>query len=270
MENMTYSPYNLLPIKNPSTEAPDRTYFYENVVRHLIPDIIDMEANGIPIDLSKVQELETVLDGVLDKVRDELETNTVMLEFLKTVAGGLKKAKIEELENKKKDFEEFIKPFDIGNKVHRTYVVNAYLRKIHPHMNLEMDDWSIKDLKKLLSLISSTFIENILQKKVDTWMLSDINAGMEDLAQEKANIYNKNRVESKINELSEEKLIKSFNPNSPLQAQQFFAYYGITSEKLTNAGNPSWDRDELERLQKLLEILIEEKESEKDQDTTPA
>jgi len=262
---MTYSPYDLLPIKNPSTEAPDRTYFYENVVRHLIPDIIDMEANGIPIDLSKVQELETVLDNVLDKVRDELETNTVMLEFLKTVAGATRKAKVEELKNKKKDIDEFIKPFDIGNKVHRTYVVNAYLRKIYSQMNIEMDDWSIKDLKKLLSIISSTFIENILQKKVDTWMLRHIDAGMEDLAQEKANIYNKNRVESKISELSEEKLIKSFNPNSPLQVQQFFSYYGIDSEKKTKTGNPSYDRDELERLQKLLEMLIEEKENENEE-----
>ena len=56
------------------------------------------------------------------------------------------------------------------------------------------------------------------------------------------------------------RLIDKFNPGSSVQKQEFFEFYGIESDKETKAGNPQWDRDALEELQKLLKTMIEDKE----------
>ena len=86
-----------------------------------------------------------------------------------------------------------------------------------------------------------------------------ITSAMETLANDKADIYNKNKIDTKIEQLQEQDIIRGFNPGSPVQKQNFFKFYGIESEKETKTGNPQWDRKELERLQKLINIMIDEK-----------
>ena len=101
MENLI--PHNLLPIVRPleDTTQYDETYFYENVVKHLIPDIVQMEANGIPIDLSKVSVLE-----------DKDERGMLFWTTLEIIAHVLKhnpKARfLMENVKMKKDFEQYI------------------------------------------------------------------------------------------------------------------------------------------------------------------
>ena len=256
-------PHDLLPITRPleDTNPPDETYFYNNVIQPLIKDIVQMEANGIPIDLAKVAVLEDTVTNVLNEVYKKLGNNELMLKFLRSIAKQYKKNKTEQLESKKKTVEDFIKPFDIKNKVHRTYVVNYYLED---RPDLQMEEWSIKDLKKLNQILGSAFIQNIVDKKLPTenclqWMQNKIDLGMLKLAQDKCDIYNKNKIDTKIEQLQEQDIINSFNPGSPTQKQNFFKFYGIESEKETATGNPQWDRTELLRLQKLINIMIDEK-----------
>ena len=82
---------------------------------------------------------------------------------------------------------------------------------------------------------------------------------MDALANDTADIYNKHKMDTKIEQLQEQDIIRGFNPGSPVQKQNFFKFYGIESEKGTKTGNPQWDRKELERLQKLINIMIDEK-----------
>lgn len=255
--NTTYSPHDLLPIENPFEEEPeDQTYFYENVIKHLIPDIIDMAANGIPINLEKVSELEKVVVNVLKKVHDKLKNNKLMLKFLEETSKDTKKQKIAELDNKKKTIEDFIKPFNIKNKTHRTYVVNWFLIEVIQHDEMIMGEWCIKDLKKLNQVIASAFIQNILDKKIEDWMNNIIENGMLSLAKDRCEIYNKNKVEVETEKI--ENIVCKFNPGSSLQKQNLFKYLGIESENETKAGNEKWDRKEMENLQKLIKALIEE------------
>jgi hypothetical protein len=259
--NLPYSPWDLLPITNPKDEQPDRMYFYENVVRHLIEDLVKWEANGIPINLDKVQELEKVVDNVLQEVHNKLRHNPLILEFLKSISGSKKKEKLEQLESKKKDYTDFIKPFDINNKIHRSYLINTYLICSNKK-DMCLDEWSIKDLKKLNQIIASRFIQAVLDKDIDSSMQSHIQTSMELLAEDKCIAYNKNKVDTKITELDNVDIITLFNPGSSLQKQKLFDYYKIESETETKKGNDKWDRKELERLQKLINLLIEDKEKE--------
>lgn len=265
--NLPYSPHDLLPIKNPLTNEPEgQLFFYNNVVKHLVPDIVRMMSVGIPIDLSKVAELEDTVDDVLAKVQDKLRNNPIMKEFMEEVANLHKKDKTEQIEQKRKTVEDFIKPFDPKNKIHRTYVVNFYLKD---RPDLQMEEWSIKDLKKLNQILSSQFIQNIIDKADMSenclqWMRNQIELGMLQLAQDKCDAYNKNKVQAKIENLETKDLMLLFNPGSSVQKQHFFEFMDIPSDTKTDAGNDSWNRKELERIQKLLAIMIDSKEDIKE------
>ena len=256
----SFSPYDLLPIVRPLEDIevlPD-IYFYENVAQHLIKDIVRIEANGIPVDLEEVQKLDVIVTAVLKEVQDKLQSNSAMLAFLTKQSSIKQTAKIEELNNKKKTYEEFLKPFVISNKVHRTYLVNTYLTSVNK-TDMCLEEWSIKDLKKLNQIIGSQTIQNIIDKKETSYMQEYIDKAMENLARDKGQIYNKNKIDNKIENLKQNTNIKIFNPGSPLQKQDFFAYYNVESENETTTGKPQWNRAELERLSKLLDLLVDSK-----------
>ena len=67
---MSNLPHDLLPITRPleDSNSPNEVYFYNEVIQPLIKDIVQMEANGIPIDLAKVTVLEDTVTTVLDEV----------------------------------------------------------------------------------------------------------------------------------------------------------------------------------------------------------
>ncbi len=172
-------PHDLLPITRPleETDLPDETFFYENVVKHLIPDIVQMEANGIPIDLDKVQVLEDTVTNVLDEVYQKLGSNELMLTFLRSVAKDYMKTRTEEREAKKKTWEDFVKPFDVNNKTHRSYVINTFLIAQNKK-DMCMEEWSVKDLRKLNQILASNFLQALLDKNITVAMDSYITAAM--------------------------------------------------------------------------------------------
>lgn len=255
------NPIDLLPVVRPLEDPnpPDGTYFYNNVIKYLIPDIIKMESNGIPINLDKVAEVQNTVDTVLENVKNKLASNKLMLDFLSNKDNIAKQTKINALNEKLKTPEDFLKPFNNKNKMHRTYVINEFLKETHRE-DMLLEEWSVKDVKKLNQIIASNFISNLLDNSIKDYMVPTIDKAMYTLATTKAEIYNKNKIKSKIESLDEVKLIDKFNPGSSTQKQEFFKFYGIESDKETKAGNPQWDRDALEELQKLLKTMIEDKE----------
>ncbi|MCL2313058.1 MAG: hypothetical protein FWC41_11370, partial [Firmicutes bacterium] len=228
VSNKRVSPHDLLPIPNPKVDpnSNDRTWFYENVIKHLIPDIIKMEANGIPICLDKVAELEEIVTNVIQKVHEKLKNNSSMLQFLQHIAENTKVSKTKVLEAKKRHWKDYLKPFDINNTTHRSYVINTYLIAQNKK-DMCMDKWSIKDLKKLNSILASNFLQALLSKKVHSSMSSYIDASMQLIAKEKAEIFNKNKIDTKIEAVQQTDLIKSFNPASAPQKQEFFKFFNI-------------------------------------------
>lgn len=253
------NPHDLLPVKRPledTTEYPDN-YFYENVIKYLIPDIIRIEANGIPINLYKVAELESILEDVLEEVSTKLSNNSLIQKYLNKLDKQNKKEQIETLKSKTKTPEDYIVEFNPKNTIHRTYVVNEYLKQ-HKHNDKLMDKWLIKDLKKLNQIIGSKFISDYLNDNFHSYMDTVISSGMCALAKDKADIYNKTKIEEKIQEVKIRDNLKVFNPGSSLQKQELFEMLGIESESETTKGNPQWDRDEIEKLLNKINYLLKE------------
>ncbi len=71
---------------------------------------------------------------------------------------------------------------------------------------------------------------------------------MQRLAEDKARMYNEKYVEQVKTPNVE---YPTFNPASPQQKQELFAMLGLESDKVSkDTGQPSWDRDQVERVNK--------------------
>lgn len=244
-------PIDLLPIEDPLTDKnpPDDLYFYENVIMPILPYVMEMEANGIPIDLTEVRKLEDLTEEVLSKVHQIIDTNPIIIDFLTEQSEDFRN----NAHAKTKIKEDYVVTFNRNNVIHRTFVVNEYLKSIHADKDC-MDKWSIKDIAKYASITGSKFLEDIARNNIlnpDT--AAKIHFYMEVFAIQKANLYNekvKSRVEGKAKDIK-------FNPGSTKQKAMLFEFLGIKSEEETPKGQDKWDRDQLEILKKKLEMEIE-------------
>lgn len=261
MKQLNYSPYDLLPIQNPKDYTPEDNFFYENVVKYLIPDVLTLMYNGIPIDLDRVRELETTVVSVLDNVKQTLSNNFLIKDFLKEKYSYLINKKTEEILSKQKTYKSYLQPFNIKNTVHCTFVINTFLLsdpKYKEYLKLDKSNWKIKELQKLNSILKEDFITKLLDKDYDYINNHEITAtAMKALAEQKAIMFN-NKQQNKANSVQENTQELEFNPNSPKQLQEFFTYLGIISENLTPSGNPSYDRNVLENIHYQVKDMLRE------------
>ena len=235
-------PINLLPIDLPIAYDPsrgDESYFYNNVTKHLIKDVITIMNNGIPIDLDRVDKLNTVVSNVLDVVASKLASNRLIEEFNASVYPKRFEALKEEQDSKKRPLEYYIKEYN-GTIPHRTAVVNYYLSVIGKKPK---DKWTIKDLKGLNIMLNDNVIKDIIDGNVDKKLAE---SGMLDLAKQKLDIYNKS-IDNKTIDKSND-LLPPFNPASSKQKIEFFEWLSIEAINVTDSGLPSWNRKSIEML----------------------
>lgn len=272
--SVDYSPWSLLPAPEPATVSPPDGYFYDMVAKHLIKDTIRLMANGLPIDLNKVQELESTLDVTLSKVQQSLASNPIVRQYLSERYTRITREYIADQQSKMKPPDHFIKPFNHKNLDHRSYFMYFFIegKSISPPDELlpsGIPKWSANDVKKL----SSNHI--ILAKLLDGTISPSnlfVQQAMQLLAQHKSEIYNR-KYEDNIRTLAGVEY-PDFSPASPDQKHELLTgILGYESEKLTDAytkyerelnshikyGRPShepaqpknkysWDRDNIEAL----------------------
>ena len=249
-------PIDLLPIPLPLEDknAPDDDYFYNNVIIPILPYIMEMESNGIPIDLEEVKKLETKAKEVLNNVKIKLAENNVIQDFLKVISEDYRNNA--DIPIKSKD--NFTIKFNRSNIIHRTFIINSYLKDIEKESDC-LNRWTITDIKKYANMTGSIFMEDIAKGTYNPDTLSRISGYMLKMADYKAKIYNdkiKKKIEDKAKEIS-------FNPASTKQKQMLFSYLGIESEDTTDKGKDKWDREQLEILKKKLEMEIEDENIQK-------
>ena len=233
---MTKRPWELLPVPlpsqfDPSVEEPD--YFYQNIVKPLIPDFIKLMANGIHVDQSAVDDLRVTIDEVLQKVSDTLSANSIIQDFQAQEYPKVFAAYKEEQEASMRTLDVYIKEYKPDNKIHRTYLVNAHLKAIGQEEYLS-SDWKVNDLKKLNGILEDKFLDKVLSKSITATHPLAIEA-MELIAEEKLRIWNKVRLD-KISEATQDKLLPPFNPGSSDQKHKLLTdMYGFESGMLGDA-----------------------------------
>ena len=240
------NPIDILPIEHPIRVDPsvgELDYFYENVSKHLIEDVIKIMGNGIPIDLTKVAELETTVTNVLEDVTTRLASNSVIQDFQAFMYPKKFKAFKDELELRKRPIDYYIKDYK-ATVVHRTYAVDAYLKSIGSEHYKRPNSWTIKAIKGLNILLEDTVLSDfILGKSIPTWE----KEGMYNLAAEKHRVYNKS-IDSKIKEKgTQENLLPPFNPASSTQKKELFDWLGVEALSTSKtSGEASFPRSDLE------------------------
>lgn len=253
------NPIDYLPVKIPLEESGNPVWFYKNVVSKLVPDIIKLKFTGIPIDITKVSEVEQTVNDVLSNVENEINSNPLMIEFLKDKTEYKKNQDKDNIKTKLKDHDYFKKVFNPKNKIHITYVVNTFLSD-HGYSNYISDNWTKTNIKKLNEKIHSIFLKELIED-IDNFIQHYsllIDKAMNTLAYDKMIIYNKNK-ETKLIDSIKNKPDEKFNISSVKQKQEFFRWLGIESDTKTEKGTDQWNRDALEKLNKLLDEYLENK-----------
>jgi hypothetical protein len=242
----------LFPIQPPSLHEESPRYFYENVLKPLVPSMIDLMLNGIPLDMSKVDTLETRLDEILDKVRQDLLQNSVVQNFQKLQFTRLKQSKIDEYNLKKRDIRQYLKEYKPDDIVMRSWLVNTYLKSqgafnfvyyptdFLPNGHIK---WTVSDITKFYK---NNPTHRIFSSIIDKTIAQDneyVVTAMVDLARYKTELYNTD-YDIKIGAI-DTSILPLFNPGSSKQLIDLFSFLQIEPLAYTPAGSPSWGRDQI-------------------------
>ena len=192
------NPIDLLPVPRPleDTSPMTETDFYFNVVHPMIPDIIKLMLIGIPVDLTKVKDLEAVLDDTITKANRILSDNPRIIKFMQSI-------NLKGYNDKRRVYSYYYKDFNVSKEEHRKYVINYILKKQDKPLLEKCSKKEYLNYEFSLGITDITIKEAMVQ-----------------LAEEKADIYNRS-----IN------IDSTFNAASPLQKKQFFEFWKLPSEK---------------------------------------
>ena len=270
-----YSPWDLLPAPEPASESPPFGYFYDKVAKHLIKDTVRIMMNGLPIDLEKVRELESVLDETLAKVEQELSGNQIVASYQSERYAKLKSEYEAERLSMCRSPEYYLKPFDSKKPEHRSYFMHLFATEHNLSQPSELlptgvPKWSAKDVKLFAS--SRPILQRLLKHELNESNSPTAASAALLLAQHKSDMHNSKYVEQARTYSGLE--FPPFNPASPDQKHAVFTdMLGFESDKLTDGykeyekklrtskryGTPppeppknkySWDRDNIELVMK--------------------
>ena len=245
-----YSPWSLLPAPEPRTVSPPSNYFYDNVAKHLIRDTVRIMSNGLPIDLTRVIELEDTLDTLLADVASRIAANVYIQQYMQQRHAALVQAYIDDRKSHLRTLESFIAPFVHSNPEHRSYFMHIYAQQQQITSPSDLlptgiAKWDARLVKKLSTS------RPILQRLLAGTLQSDhpiIVEAMHLRAQHKSDLYNRKFL---LQIDTPEVELPPFNVGSPTQKKQLFSLLGYESEvKSKDTGEDSWNRAQIERLLK--------------------
>lgn len=251
-----HSPWDLLPQPEPRITEYSDSYFYHNVAKFLIKDFVRIMDNGLHIDLTKVEDLETELSQILDDVANKLASNPLINEFQELQHKRIVKDYIADRKSKLRSPDYYIKPFKHNDMVHRSYFMHIYSQQqnITPPSSLlptGVPKWEAKLVKRLSEQYP------LLRKLVDGTISPTHPIAVEAIhlmAQHKADIYNE-KFQSQIQSPNID--VPAFNCGSSKQKQELFKWLNIEPLAYSkDTGEPSWGRGQIEELLQVVNNLI--------------
>ncbi len=242
-------PFDLLPMPLPSEYDPSEenpSYFHDNFASAFIEDMIRMMDTGLHIDRRAVEKLRGTINTVLEDVSKKLNRNPTIKKYQEVRAKDLQAKHKKKATAAIKKLSDFVVPYKEKDIVHRTWVVNHFLRT-QGQENKTKDKWTVKEIKDLQIWVKAPFLQAILDKH-DITDYQYTKDGMVELAKYKLDLWNRPRYESANQPVT----VPAFNPGSAIQKQELFDMLKLeplsTSKK---TGNASWGRDQVEELQRM-------------------
>jgi hypothetical protein len=225
----------------PCDHDPGPKFFYENFVKPLIPDVIQMMSTGLCVDQDAVEELRKTIHEVLGNVEKTLSDNSLIQQFQEHRLPAAQKAHAEKCTQAVRTSDYYLKSYKEGDLVHRTWVINTYLKHLHKERDCR-EKWTIRDLKQYNIFLKDAFVTQIIDKRKlsqNTHVLS----GMKALAEYKAELWNRPRQEKAAAPVD----LAPFNPGSNKQMREFFEMLEIEPLAFSKkTGEASWGREQVE------------------------
>jgi hypothetical protein len=238
-------PIEHLPIKMPWEHDPGPEFFYRNIVHPIIPDMLDLMTVGLTIDQEAVEELRVTITDVLSNVDSTLAKNPLILRHQKEVLPRAQQEHADKATAATRTPEYYLSEFKPSDMVHRTWVMNTYLKSISRSKDCR-DKWPVAGMKKYNIFLSDPFIKSLVDKSTSS-QNQHVISGMRALAEYKSELWNRPREEK----AKEPVTLDNFNPGSNKQMREFFAMLGIEPmEYSAKTGEASWDREAVEQVLK--------------------
>ena len=249
-------PYEHLPMPMPRDYDPGPQFFYDNFVKHFIPDMIQMMDTGLHIDQDAVENLRTTIHEVLENVAKTLADNSLVQQFQAHRLPAAQKAYEEKCTQAIRTLDYYLKEYKEGDMIHRTWVINTYLRHLRKDRDVK-EKWSLKELKQYNIFLKDPFVQQIIDKRKLS-QNTHVLAGMKALAEYKLELWNRPRREKAAQPVP----VEPFNPGSNKQVKEFFEMLKIEPLAFSKkTGEASWGREQIELVKydtedpDLLEVL---------------
>jgi hypothetical protein len=238
-------PYEILPIDMPRDFDPGPEFFYNNVIKAIIPDMIQMMHQGIPIDDNAVESLRAKIDEVQKSVYATLEKNSLVKQYQEFKRPENQKEHYDKCTQAVRDSSYYFTQYKPSDILHRTWVVNTYLKNLGKESDVK-DKWSLADLKKYNVFLKSNFVTAIIEGRHLT-SNTDVIKGMVALSEHKAELWNRPRYEKANLPVP----LNPFNPNSSKQLKELFDMLNIPPIAFSkDTGEASWGREQIEVIRK--------------------
>jgi DNA polymerase-1 len=238
-------PIEFLPIKFPKDHDPGPAFFYENIAKPLLPDMIGIMNAGLHIDQEAVEELRTTIDVVLAEVATTLGNSPLISQYQELRRPALQKAHEEEATKAVRDAAYYLKEYKPVDMVHRTWVVNTFLRQNRRSADTK-EKWTIKAVKQYNVFLKNPFLTAVVEKRPLSQNKVVLKA-MQLLAEYKAELWNRPRYEKAARPVE----VEPFNPGSDKQTREFFEMVGIEPREFSaKTGAASWPRKLIEQIKK--------------------
>jgi DNA polymerase-1 len=187
---------------------------------------------------------------VLADVESTLANNALIKEFQLERLPYAQKKHAEKCMAAVRTVDYYLKEFNDKDVMHRTWIVNEYLRSINKTED-QSEKWTLRDLKKYNEFLKDLFITDICAKRRFPGNIH-VLAGMTALAEYKLELWNRPRYEK----AEEPVKLDGFNPGSSKQMKEFFEMCKIAPLAFSkDTGEASWGRDQLKIVEKTVEPM---------------
>lgn len=221
----------------------DPLFFYRNYAKPMIPDMIRMMDQGLHVDDKAVESLRTTIDEVLTSVQERLEANVLIKQYQNSRLPEAQRKHAEKATEALRTLDFYLKPYKPGDMIHRTWVVNEHLRRLHRADDC-LGKWTLKELKQYNLFLKDRFLDAVITKRPMENNRNVVQA-MKQLAKCKLDLWNRPRLE-KAEEPVE---LELFNPGSNKQVKEFFEMLNIEPVAFSkDTGEASWGRKQLEEI----------------------
>jgi len=239
-------PWQLLPMPKPCNYDPGPEFFFENFVMPISIDMLKLMCTGMHIDSDAVEELRSTIDDVLSNVDSLLLRNKIINKLQGKRAVVAQKVHFAKSTEAIRTIDYYLKDYDEKQVLHRTWVVNTYLKSKGWEKDLK-DSWKVNDLKKYNVFKTDVFLERLIDKTVSK-SSEHLAAGMKALAEYKMELWNRPRYDKGNSKAP----LDPFNPGSAKQKQELFSMLEIEPMEVSDkTGDASWGRDHIETLLKM-------------------